>query len=499
MGRRVSLFLSVIYNINMKNCFSFRLFFCLVFLLFSFSVYAEATVYPCPFTWTNNIKIGSEGEDVLKLQQFLNLSPDTLIAFSGAGSVGNESTVYGPRTAKAVIKFQEKYAAETLAPVGLTKGSGFVGTLTRAKLNALCISSPAPTVERALPISAPTLVSVPDRASAAEAVVDVLTVTVSEQPAQTLAPAGAGWVPFTNITLTVGSRDVTVRSVTVERVGFGADGAFDSIALIDEASNQIGEEKGLRSNHKVDLGEPFIVPAGTSKTLTVVANMATDLTNFDGQQPALQVDAIDASSPLAGILPVRGTSQLINSSLVIGGATAVLSQFDPGIASTRYINDTAVRFSGIRLTANSKEDLTLFSIIWDQTGSAGVNDIANVATVVDGKAYPTTVSKRTFTSNFDPPIVIRKGYAVDVYVQGDLLPSAVNRTVEFDIRKSGNIAITGNSYGYYVLILPDNNTAVSGHSVFLTSDGTTSGNERRPFFSGSVVTVSGGTFTTIGK
>lgn len=474
-------------------------FFSIFLFVFAFSV-SRAAVSPCPFTWTKNIKIGSEGEDVLKLQQFLNLSPDTVIATYGAGSVGNESTSYGPRTAKAVIKFQEKYAEETLAPVGLTKGSGFVGTLTRAKLNALCVSAPAGVVEIKTPIVENTVpVSSPTPAPATGAAEDVLTVTAPEQPAPTLAPAGAGWVPFINITLTAGSRDVTVRSVTVERVGFGADGAFDSIALIDEASNQIGEEKGLRSSHKVDVGEPFVIPAGASKTFTVVANMATNLTNFNGQQPALQVDAVDASSPLAGMLPVRGTGQLVNSSLVIGGVTAVLSQFDPSVASTRYINDKAVRFSGIRLTANSREDLTLFSIIWDQTGSVGVSDIANVATVVDGKSYSTTISKRTFTSTFDPAIVIKKGYSVDVYIQGDLLPSAVNRTVEFDIRKSGNIAITGNSYGYYVLILPDNNTATAGHSVFLTSDGTTSGNERRPFFSGSVVTVSGGTFTTVGK
>ena len=449
--------------------------------------------------WTKNIKIGSEGEEVLKLQQFLNSFPDTVVALSGVGSLGNESTSYGLRTAKAVVKFQEKYAADTLVPVGLTKGSGFVGTLTRAKLNALCASVGSSSVD--MKTEARTSVTV---ASSTTAVVsvnqeDVLTITALEQPASTLAPAGAGWVPFTNITLTAGSRDVTVKNITVERVGFGADGAFDTIALIDEESNQIGEERSFRSDHKVDVGEPLTIPAGTSKTVTVVANMVSNLSSFGGQMPVLQVVAVNTSTRVVGTLPVKGTAQTVNSTLVIGGATATLSSFDPAVALTRYINDKAVRFSGIRLTANSKEDLTLYSIIWDQTGSAGNTDVANVATVVDGTSYPTTVSKKTFTSNFNPAIVIRKGYSVDVYVQGDLLPSAVNRTVEFDIRKSGNIAILGNSYGYYVLILPDGNTAVSGNSVFLTSDGTTSGSEKRPFFSGSIVTVSGGTFTTIGK
>src|SRR3989344_6364283 len=38
----------------------------------------------CPYTWTRNLQVCANGDDVMKLQQFLNSSADTTVSVSGA-------------------------------------------------------------------------------------------------------------------------------------------------------------------------------------------------------------------------------------------------------------------------------------------------------------------------------------------------------------------------------------------------------------------------------
>ncbi len=44
---------------------------------------------------------------------------------------------FGPLTKKAVIRFQETYTDDILASWGLIKGTGFVGQITRTKINEI--------------------------------------------------------------------------------------------------------------------------------------------------------------------------------------------------------------------------------------------------------------------------------------------------------------------------------------------------------------------------
>ena len=87
--------------------------------------FAQATP---AFNFTRNLTVGSTGEDVRALQQFLN-ARGFAVATVGAGSPGNETTRFGPRTQAALARFQ---VANNISPA-----RGFFGPITRARVIAL--------------------------------------------------------------------------------------------------------------------------------------------------------------------------------------------------------------------------------------------------------------------------------------------------------------------------------------------------------------------------
>lgn len=133
-----------------------------VFLGLASSVSAEVTSASSCAVLSRNVHIGMSGSDVKLLQEVLNRDKETRLADTGPGSLGNETQYFGQVTKAAVVRFQEIYKNEVLTPVGLTSGSGFVGTFTRAKMLALCKSPQAsgtpvlPVVPVAPPVVTPT-------------------------------------------------------------------------------------------------------------------------------------------------------------------------------------------------------------------------------------------------------------------------------------------------------------------------------------------------------
>ena len=78
------------------------------------------------------LSLGTNGNDVKRLQEFLNSDPDTALTLTGTGSKGNETGYYGPLTAEAVGKFQIKHG---ILKSSSDAGYGVVGPRTMATID----------------------------------------------------------------------------------------------------------------------------------------------------------------------------------------------------------------------------------------------------------------------------------------------------------------------------------------------------------------------------
>ncbi len=411
----------------------------------------------CP-ALSRDLQVGSSGADVKALQVYLNASGYT-VAASGAGSMGNETMTFGPATKAAVVKLQTAWA--------ISPAAGYVGPKTRAAIATHCASGST------------------GGTTGGTTTGGAVTVSAGAQPVNSLAPQGASRVPFTTFMVSNNSAaPVTVNSVTIQRVGLGIDSNFSGIVLLDQNGLQTGTAKTLNSNHQANL-DGFTLAAGASQTFTVAGNISS-VSNVSGQVVGLQVVAINTGATVSGSLPINGASQTINTTLTLGSLSTSTSSYDPGTSQNKNIGDTGVRFTGIRFTAGSAEDLKLYNIRWRQTGTAASSDISNVMTVVNGTSYPAIVDStgKYYSTVFPGGLMIPKGNSVDVYIQGDVTGSnSATRTVIFNIDRNTDIYLVGQTYGYGV-----------------TDKGCTNGTAQctnQPWLTGQTTTIQAGTASVI--
>lgn len=227
------------------------------------------------FQFNQNLTVGSTGQDVMNLQIALNTFNNVPIASSGPGSPGNETSYFGPITRGGVTAFQNKFASEVLAPVGLTSGTGFFGPSTRAKINALLTASPSPTPGTPSPTPgtpSPTPgISTPGVEGSITAKYSASPITGEDYNAgeDNVNITGVE-VKATNSDVIVNRIDVAFRSrpwLNVSEIAI-ADGSTVVKTMDVNSSNSIENTVGTLYTVRVE-GLNILVPEGTTKVLNV--------------------------------------------------------------------------------------------------------------------------------------------------------------------------------------------------------------------------------------
>lgn len=140
------------------------------------------------YNFSFNLKVGDKGNDVIALGKALSregILPKIYV----------HSNVFTTELFLTVSTFQNKYATEILYPIGLTKGTGYIGPATRAKLNKLygCIKTIAPTPIKTISIPSPSVSPIPtifsSPAPIPSSIIPSPTPTVAPVPVSSVTPA----------------------------------------------------------------------------------------------------------------------------------------------------------------------------------------------------------------------------------------------------------------------------------------------------------------------
>lgn len=412
---------------------------------------AKGTAAPTTYNFTKDLTLGSKGDDVKALQQFLNASGYP-VAASGPGSAGNETTTFGSLTKAALTKYQ--------AAKGISPAAGYFGSKTRAFVASLAVAPTAPGVTPTVPAGTGLALAL-----------------ASDNPASGTIPKSASGVPLLKFTV---SGKGTLTGLTFKRKGIGATGDFASTGFyLYEGNTRLTTGRSVNSTtHEVTFVNLALAVDGV-KTLSLVADVASGATSGNIHFFEL-VSATGDPTPSGSLV---GNAMSIGSQQV-GGVVAEKT----GSLSSTTVGQVGAQLSEIKLTASSTEDILIKQIAITQGGSISNSNLSNF-TLKDasGNVLAKTAAvgaKDLITFVFDTAFLLEKGQNRTFRIFGDIGGSAKSGdTIKLYFDSKGDIVATGKTYGYSVD--PDitaldvsseaHSVALKGGDVTITFNGPISG------------------------
>ncbi len=325
---------------------------------------AQVTTTSSCYQFNTNLRVGNTGADVKALQQTLNANGFTVAAAGHAGSAGMETSYFGNATKNALIKWQEANAAATLAPWGLTSGTGFFGATSRAEMNKCAPGTP----------TTPGTGTVSGAVSVSLASVQPNTVLVQKSSHAKLADfvfSGTG----------------IVTGVKLQRTGVSNNSALTNVYLY-EGNVRISDAASVLADGTVNFnyGTGLFSVTG-SKVISVYADIAD---NTSGQSVGVSlIGHTTAGNPAAVVAGVNGPN------LPIASATLVGVTIDSAPSSQGNVDVGNTNVNVWSTTINNNRDAYLEGANLKMIGSAPTTALSNVKLYIDGVQVGNAVSVDT--------------------------------------------------------------------------------------------------------
>jgi len=404
-------------------------------------------------TFAKDLTVGSRGADVTALQNMLGVSPAT--------------GYFGKLTQAAVIKFQ--------LSKGITPAVGYFGAKTRAVVNGSSVSTSVSTSGSTTVVPTGTDLSVSLAATS-----PVSGAIIAGQAAADLAE-----FTFTNKSAVA----AVVTNVSLARTGVSADTSLANVYLYNGVTRLT--DGATVSSGKITFNSGtglFTVPAGSSMTISVKADIAGSSIAAAGQIIAVSLTGVTANVPVAASFPVSGASLTVASAGDI--ATAFITSVTP---SNTYTSSNPLPINAGSLSQTiwsgalniTQRSVYLKSAAFKVVGSIPQNALANVQLYAAGiQVAASTGMDANGIITFD---LSSNPYKIDssrtLEVRADIVNGS-SRTFNVSLQNAADLQIIDSNYS--VGIAAANIPASAG--VISVSTGSVTVSQDTSLSSGDVVT-----------
>lgn len=281
-----------------------------------------------------------------------------------------------------------------------------------------------------------------------------LTVALSSNtPEAGNAPIGAS-VDFFAFNLTASNDGaVNVNSIKLSAFNLGNADDITNVSFYDNGA-KIGTSKTLSASDRnavFNFATPINVAAGTTKTITVKATLATGANSNYAVGITAAADIMTGGAAVSGSFPVVGSTKSgVSASL---GSYVISTTSLETIDTSNKFGEDNVLLAAFDINAAAEEDLLVNTLRLRNGGTNSDSIVSNMRLVIDGEDVQTGVSMVDRYASFNAgSYKIDKGQSVSVEIYGDLGMGSAGDTVSLYLKEATDMSVVGKTFGYDLVV-----------------------------------------------
>lgn len=272
----------------------------------------------------------------------------------------------------------------------------------------------------------------------------------ADTPASSSLPVGATGVNYTKFNVTASNDgDILLQSVTVTRSGVGTPSDFENVYLYDGMTRlTTGRSINTSTNEASFNNLNLTIPRGTTKSLTIVADMDDGGTGSGSN--SLGISA--ASAIMAGGATVTGSFPVMGNIMGMTNVSAgTITISKTGTLNNPKAGEMGAKIASFQLVAGSAEDLKVNGVTLYQIGNIASDKLTNFVLKQAGTTVATaaSMSNNNIMLNFTTPFMLEKGASRTFDLYADVAASArADDTIRIYLDNGADLHTVGQTYGF---------------------------------------------------